>query len=76
MICCPSLRSLKATWFINVCPEECNRYIIIGDALLKGLLLGGNVEGNRGGGKWELVGGMGGQDVVCAAGRLWVWVGV
>ena len=76
MIWCPGLRSLKATWFINVCAGECNRYIITGDALLKGLLLGGDVEGDRCAGRWELAGGVGGQDVVRDGGRLWVWVGV
>ena len=34
------------------------------------------MEGDRGGGRWDLVGGMGRQDVVCDGGRLWVWVGV
>ena len=76
MICCPGLRRLKATWFINVCAGECKRYIITGDALLKGLLLGGDVEDDRGAGRWELAGGVGGQDVVRDGGRLWVWVGV
>ena len=54
MICCPGLRSLKATWFINVCAGECNRYIITGDALLKGLLLGEmwRATGAGGGGTW------------------------
>ena len=39
-------------------------------------VVGGDVEGDRGGGRWELVGGVGGQDVVRDGGRLWVWVGV
>ena len=54
MICCPGLRSLKATWFINVCAGECNRYIITGDALLKALLLGEmwRATGEGGGGNW------------------------
>ena len=76
MICCPGLRSLKATWFINVCAGECNRYIITGDALLKSFSFGEmwRATGEGGGGNGWM--GMGGQDVVCAAGRLWVWVGV
>ena len=50
----PGLRSLKATWFINVCAGECKRYIITGDALLKGLLLGEvwRATGVGGGGNW------------------------
>ena len=51
IICCPGVRRLRATRFINVCANQCNRHIITGAAVLEVYFWGRG----RGAG-WEEVG--------------------